>query len=147
VSSAPHTTIFTTEFSAGFRTSIINYAKRIEELFAKMEGVRAIVLPPNREPIDDYFDHIWEPVHSLTAAVISLPSEASNPEKFKLYLEAEEARLDSHLKSVDYTIDGTDTLTLITGVCRIEKVRTLQRTRRYFRLTLFRPSFRYCTCC
>jgi hypothetical protein len=147
VSSASHITIFTTEFSAGFRASIIDYAKRIEELFSKMEGVRAIVLPPNREPLDDYFDNIWEPVHSLTAAVTSLSSEPSNPEKFKPYLEAEEARLDSHLKSVDYTIDGTDTLTLITGVGRIEKVSILQRTQRYFRLTVFRPSFRYCTCC
>jgi hypothetical protein len=131
VSSAFHTTIFTAEFSAGFRASIIDYAKRIEELFAKMEGVRAVVLHPNREAIDDYFNFVWEPVHSLTAAVISLPLEPSNPEKFKPYLEAEEARLDAHLKSVDYIIDGTDTFTLITGG-RIEKVSTFQRTQRYF---------------
>jgi hypothetical protein len=87
-----------------------------------MEGLRATVLPPNREAIDDYFIDVWEPVHTLTAAVISLPLEPSAPEKFNSYLEAEEARLSARLETVDYIIDGTDTLTLITGVGRIEKV-------------------------
>ena len=98
-----------------------------------MEGVRAIVLPPNREAIDNYFHDVWEPVHTLTAAVISLSPEPSNAEKFKSYIEAEEARLDARLKSVDYIIDGTDTLTLITGVGRAEKVSTLQCIQRCFR--------------
>ena len=114
------------ESRAGFRASIINYAKQIEELFAKMEGVRSHVLPPNREVIDDYFNDVWEPVHTLTAAVISLQPESNHPDKFKPYLEAEEARLAANLKAVDYIIDGTDTLTLVTGVGRVEKVRTLR---------------------
>ena len=128
VSSASLTIICFTEFPAGFRASIINYAKRIEELFAKMEGVRSHVLPPNREAIDDYFTYIWEPVHTLTAAVVSLQPGPNNPDKFKSYLEAEEARLSANLRAFDYIIDGTDTLTLITGVGRIEKVSTSSRT-------------------
>ena len=106
----------------GYRASIIDYANKIEELFAKMEGVRANVLPPNREAIDDYFTYVWEPVHTLTAAALSLQPGPNNPDKFKPYLEAEEARLDANLKAVDYILDGTDTLALITGVGRIEKV-------------------------
>jgi len=132
------------ESPAGFRTSIINYAKRIEELFAKMEGVRSHVLPPNREAIDDYFNEVWEPVHTLTAAVISLQPGPNNPDKFKPYLDAEEARLAANLKAVDYIIDGTDTLTLITGVGRVEKVRTLRGSQHYSRLICCRPSFHYC---
>ena len=113
-----------------------------------MEGVRTTVLPPNRESIDDYFTDVWEPIHTLTAAVISLQPGSSNPEKFKPYLEAEEARLSANLKAVDYIIDGTDTLTLITGEGRIEKVSTcnLQSTRHHSRLICCRPSFHYCTC-
>jgi hypothetical protein len=136
VSSAPHTTTFISESPIGFRESIINYAKEIEELFAKMEGVRATVLPPNREALDEYFADVWEPVHTLAAAVISLSPDTSNPEKFKPYLEAEEARLGARLNSVDYVIDGTDTLTLITGAGRIEKVCTSQCMQHYLRLTL-----------
>lgn len=109
---------------AGYRASIIDYANKIEELFAKMEGLRAEVLPPNREAIDDYFTYVWEPLHTLTAAALSLQPGPNNPEKFRPYLEAEEARLGANLKAVDYILDGIDTLTLITGVGRIEKVST-----------------------
>ncbi|KAI0249341.1 hypothetical protein BJV78DRAFT_1347821 [Lactifluus subvellereus] len=108
-------------WAIGYRSSIIDYANKIEILFAKMEGVRVEVLPPNREPIDDYFTYVWEPIHTLIAAVLELSPWPNNPENFRSYLEAEEARLSDNLKAVDYTIDGTDTLTLITGVGRIEK--------------------------
>ncbi len=98
----------------------------MEDLFAKMEGVRSAVLPPNREAVDRYFGCVWEVVHTLTAAVNSQSSQSSGPDeskKFKPYLEAVEARLGNNLKAVDYVIDGVDTLPLITGVGRVEKVR------------------------
>ena len=112
------------ECRVGYKESIIDYANKIEELLAKMEGIHAEVLPPNRRSCDDYFRHVWEYVHTLTVAATRLqPDSAPNSEdKFKPYLEAEEARLSTNLKAVDYTIDGTDTLTLITGIGRIEKV-------------------------
>ncbi|KAH9171872.1 hypothetical protein EDB89DRAFT_2070428 [Lactarius sanguifluus] len=118
--SLPHWVAF---WAVGYRASIIDYANKIEELCAKMEGVRAEVLPPNRGFIDDYFTYGWDIVHTLTAAVTSLQPEPgpSTSDKFKSYLEAEEARLSTNLKAVDYVIDGTDTFTLITGMGRIEK--------------------------
>jgi hypothetical protein len=124
VSSASLTIIYIAEFPAGFRASIIHYAKRIEELFAKMEGIRSHVLAPNRKAIDDYIYDIWEPFHTLTAAVIPLQPGPDNSDKFQPYLESEEARLSANLKAVDYIIDDTDTLTLITGMGSIEKVST-----------------------
>jgi hypothetical protein len=89
-----------------------------------MEGIRAEVLPPNRVSFDNYFTSVWKYVHTLTAAVTSLQPELSsgNLGRFKSYLEAEESRLSTNLKAVDYVIDGTDTLILLTGVGRIEKV-------------------------
>jgi hypothetical protein len=118
--SLPHWIAF---WADGYKASIIDYANKIEELLAKMEGVRAEVLPPNRRSVDDYFRFVWESVHTLTAAVTPLQPDSgpSSGDKFKSYLEAEEARLSTNLKAVDYTIDGTDTLTLITGVGRVEK--------------------------
>ncbi|KAH8987709.1 hypothetical protein EDB83DRAFT_2535566 [Lactarius deliciosus] len=108
---------------AGYRASTIHYAKKIEELFAKMEGIRANVLPPNRHSINSYLTIGWHSVHTLTAAVAPLQPEPgpSSLDRFKSYLDAEETRLSTNLKAVDYTIDGMDTLTLITGVGRIEK--------------------------
>ena len=112
------------ELRVGYRASIIDYANKIEELFAKMEGVHVEVLPPNRRSVDNYFRSVWESVHTLTAAATRLQTDSasSSGDKFKPHLEAEEARLITNLKAVDYTIDGTDTLTLITGIGRIEKV-------------------------
>jgi hypothetical protein len=87
-----------------------------------------MVLPPNREAVDRYFAYVWESVHTLTAAVLSQNSSQNSgpddPKKFNSYLEAEEARLGNNLRAVDYVIDGVDTLLLIAGVGRIEKVRT-----------------------
>jgi hypothetical protein len=111
---------------AGFKWSIIDYSHKIENLFAKMEGLRSMVLPPNREAVDRYFDYVWEDVHTLTAAVLQNSSQNSGPDdpkKFKLYLDAEEARLGNNLRAVDYVIDGIDTIPLIAGSGRIEKVR------------------------
>ena len=110
---------------AGYKWSIIDYSHKMEDLFAKMEGVSSVVLPPNREAFDIYFGYAWRIIHPLTAAVLSLPTSGpAEPNRFKSYLEAEEVRLGNNLRAVDYVIDGTDTLRLITGVGRIEKVRT-----------------------
>jgi hypothetical protein len=108
----------------GFKWFLIDYASKIETLFAKMEGIRTTILPPNRDAFDQYFMPIWFNVHTITAAVSSLSSELDCPEKFKLYHDLEEARLEKNLRAADYIIDGIDTLTQITGRGRIEKVRT-----------------------
>ncbi|KAF8259842.1 hypothetical protein EI94DRAFT_1812645 [Lactarius quietus] len=81
--------------------------------------------PRDWRDFDEYFSFGWTFVHTLTAAtaVTSLESElvTSNLGRFRSYLEAEEDRLSTNLRAVDYIIDGTDTLVLITGVGRIEK--------------------------
>jgi hypothetical protein len=104
-----------------------------------MEGVRSVVLPPNREAVDRYLAYVWNTVHTLTAAVLSQPSSQSSGlddhKRFKSYLEAEEARLGNNLRAVDYVIDGVDTLLLIAGAGRIEKVRIYQYTLHLFELT------------
>jgi hypothetical protein len=88
-----------------------------------MAGVRSMVLPPNREAVDRYIECAWLSVHPLIAAVLSQNSGPDDPKRFKSYLEAEEARLGNNLRAVDYVIDGVDTLPLIAGMGRIEKVR------------------------
>ena len=100
-----------------------------------MEGVRSMVLPPNREAVDGYFAQVWMNVRTLTAAGLSVYPGPEDPKKFKSYLEEEEARLERNLRGVDYVIDGVDTLPLITGVGHIEKVRIYQCPLHVFELT------------
>jgi len=114
----------TAESPVGYRASIIAYALKIQDLLAKMDGVRAEVLPLNLQAIVDYFSFVWGPVHTLIVPILSLQPPQDDSDKFTSYIEAEEARLQNNLRAVDYVIDGIDTLTLITGVGRVEKVST-----------------------
>jgi hypothetical protein len=110
----------------GYRASIIDYANRIEKIFAKMEVIYREALPPNRGSIFTYFECVWRSVHALIAPVYQLYPEPNEPGKFKSYLEEEEARLGNSLKGVHFIIDGLDALTLVTGADRIEKASTFQ---------------------
>jgi hypothetical protein len=112
------------EYLAGYRASIIDYAHKIEELFAKMENIHAAALPLNRQSVVKYLADLWKPVHTMISPILLLQPAHNDLEKFKPYLEAEEARLERNLSTVGYVIDSTDTLALITGVGRIEKVST-----------------------
>ncbi len=121
----PNTSLHLTLYSmfAGFKWSLIDYAKKIEDLFAKMKGMRSVVYAPNREAVDGYFAYVWGPIHALTAAVLSQSSESGDLKKFKSYLDAEEHRLRKNLQAINYIIDGVDIIPLIAGKGRIEKVR------------------------
>jgi hypothetical protein len=91
-----------------------------------MEVIRREVLPSNMGSISQYLEFVWRSVHTLLAPVYQLQPESNEPGNFELYLEEEEARLGNSLKRVNFIIDGLDTLTLVTGPGRIEKVSTLQ---------------------
>ncbi len=99
MSSSSFTIALITDPLEGFRSSIIEYAQKIEDLFAKMDGIRAEVLPPNRERVDYYFTDVWKRVHRLTDAAPSPLYLSFDPENFRSYLEAEEIRLSANLKA------------------------------------------------
>ncbi|KAI0043931.1 hypothetical protein FA95DRAFT_1627537, partial [Auriscalpium vulgare] len=107
-------------WATGWRSTIINYADKIEMLFLKMEAVHAKLLPANRQPVDQYDAWVWEAVHLLSATVKNAKT-GPHQDKFAKYVEAEENRLRENLKAVEYFIDDENTLTLITGIGRIEK--------------------------
>jgi hypothetical protein len=86
-----------------------------------MEAVRTRVLLLNQQAANEYFLSVWQPVHTLTAA--APPDDFYGDENFTSYVESEEARLIKSLQDNKYVIDGADTLTMITGRDRIEKVR------------------------
>ncbi|KAI0061160.1 hypothetical protein BV25DRAFT_1805982 [Artomyces pyxidatus] len=115
--SLPHWVAF---WAVGWKSSIIAYAQKIASIFAKMEGIRDVILTANRGAAEFYLGEVWSAVHTLT---VTIKDEAPGPfqEKFTTYVESEEARLKANLEAVDYIIDGKDTLSLITGGGRPEK--------------------------
>jgi hypothetical protein len=61
-------------------------------------------------------------VTSLESAVNPCFVNEGLQEKFNSYVEAEEARLRGNLEAVDYDLDAANTLSLVTGDGRIERV-------------------------
>ncbi|KAI0266959.1 hypothetical protein BC834DRAFT_842690 [Gloeopeniophorella convolvens] len=109
-------------WAIGFKSSIIDYATKIEDLFSKMEGLRAEVLLPNRQAFDEYFHWVWMNVHTLTAAVTPLQASVADRDKFAQYISAEEDRIKRNLEGISYVIDGVETVALIAETPgRIEK--------------------------
>lgn len=102
---------------------MVHYKGCIEALFAKMEGIIPELRLENRGYAHEYFAMSWKAIHTLTAGLDNHPPPHSNQDRFKSYVETEEQRLKVILQAVDYTIDGHDTLSLVTGPGRIEKVR------------------------
>ena len=101
------------------------YANKIRELIAKMFALRTLVLPANRTAVNTYLESIYRDVTSLESGVQPCYVNEALQEKFSSYVEAEEARLRGNLEAVEYDIDAANTLALVTGEGRIERVRWL----------------------
>ena len=88
-----------------------------------MHSVRRSVLPENRFWVDYYLGKVWQRAaqlcHSL-ALLGELPPWLED--KFKAYVDCEEKRIKDNLSSVRYDIDALDTVYIVAGPGRIEKV-------------------------
>jgi uncharacterized Fe-S center protein len=98
------------------------YKTKIRELIAKMFAIMTNVLPANRATANEYLDLVYRGVTSLESSIAPCFITDSLQEKFRSYVEAEEARLRDNLKDVRYDIDARDTLALVIGPGRIERV-------------------------
>lgn len=98
------------------------YAAKIGELMAKMFAILPNIKPLNRSSVDEYLGAIYMNITSLQDGVADTIVNDALQEKFQSYVDAEEARLLVNLDAVDYDLDAADTLVLVTGEGRIEKV-------------------------
>ena len=92
-------------------------------MFAVLPKVR----PENRHAVNGYLLQIYEPVTTLQCSVNACPSNDALRARFKIYVDSEEERLTANLQAVNYDIDEMDTLALVTGPGRIDKVSTCQQ--------------------
>jgi hypothetical protein len=102
--------------------ALVDYAEKITTIFTKMESLRTLVRPANREHVDRYLRNTLYMFHALGADMHDHTTLNSYQEKFSRYVELEEKRLSKNLLGVRYFIDGADTLELVTGSGRIEQV-------------------------
>jgi hypothetical protein len=87
-----------------------------------MFAVLPTVRPENRNAVNDYLLSVYESVTTLTDSVNYCPRSDALRARFRSYIDSEEERLRKNLDEVDYDIDARDTLALVTGPGRIERV-------------------------
>ena len=99
------------------------YGVKILELCAKMFSIRPLIHSSNRKAVDKYLETVWMRICTLTSSFVKTRQADTLQARFQIYVDAEEQRLREGLETVRYDIDAIDTLSLITGPGRIEKVR------------------------
>lgn len=96
----------------------------INKIFNEMFSLLPVLLQENKSSARYYLDNTWQEVTTVSSCLESKWSSEFLKKIFKDYIEGEENRIRRNLNDVKYKIDGQDTLYLVTGPGRIEKVRT-----------------------
>ena len=78
--------------------------------------------PDNRLAASRYLSSIWGSLTTFSESYSAWNAPDGFDLRFKDYVEAEDARLKTNLEDVRYDIDGLDTLYLVIGPGRPEKV-------------------------
>ncbi len=102
--------------------AMTHYVVQIDHLLNKMFAVKSLVLPANRRFVERYLDSVWSLTTELTMGFRRAEWSNAMRDKFESYVVEEEDRMRKKLETIRYDIDGADTLTLVTGPGRIEKV-------------------------
>ncbi|KAF9781672.1 hypothetical protein BJ322DRAFT_1161455 [Thelephora terrestris] len=107
-------------WAIGWQMTCTAYCVKIEEIFDAMISLSSEVLPENKQAINKYVDAIWRPV---TIFVQSIEREEGSEElrsKFEPHVTAEESRLRRNFEVLNYRIDSSDTVRVISGEGRLE---------------------------
>ncbi len=87
-----------------------------------MFALKEFIHPAVRSSVDTYLHTVWTGISELTTAIDAYHPPEALRDKFQSYIDDEEHRLREGLETVRYDIDAMDTLVLVTGPGRIEKV-------------------------
>ena len=99
-----------------------NYSEKIDSILERMSALCKHVLPVNRVEMDKYLSLTWPLATEFTSGLRRAPMSDDLLSWFQTHVESEEKRLRDNLEIFKYIIDAEDTLELITGPGRIEKV-------------------------
>ena len=99
-----------------------HYIAQIDELLEKMFAIKSLVLPANRRFVERYLDSVWSFVTELTSGFRRAEWSHVLREKFHSHVARQEVEMRERLETVRYDIDAADTLLLVIGPGRIEKV-------------------------
>lgn len=98
------------------------YRNKVVDLLGKMFAIQSLIHPANAQAVEKYLATVYRSVCTLTSSFVCANESDALKAHFQSYVDDEEKRLREGLETVRYDIDAIDTLTLVTGPGRIEKV-------------------------
>ena len=87
-----------------------------------MDALRPLLLPENRSRAEYYLRMISPTVVSLLAGFNQFQYAEHLASKFQPYIDHEEARIKQNLQDIRYDFDASDSVHVVAGPGRIEKV-------------------------
>ncbi|KAI0633750.1 hypothetical protein C8Q77DRAFT_1116698 [Trametes polyzona] len=111
-------------WSAGWQHSVSRYADQINAVLNEMFAMLPTMREENRALAFNYLDAVWDDIAMLTHSIHRNPDVDDDElaDHFDEHIHLVERHLRERLEAVRYHIDAHDTLALITGPGRIEKV-------------------------
>lgn len=106
----------------GWNMTLRGYQEKIRELIGKMFAILPSIPPENQTSVNEYINKIYVSTATIYESVHPCIVNHRLQSRFQSYVEMEEHRLRLNLESIRYDIDGSETLELVTGPGRIERV-------------------------
>ena len=95
---------------------------RIHQIWSEMFTLFQHLHPSNRLSASHYLHSVWGLLTTFTDSYTPWDAPDAFAQRFKGYVEKEDAILKDNLESLHYATDGLDTLSLVSGPGRPEKV-------------------------
>ncbi|KDR69989.1 hypothetical protein GALMADRAFT_145035 [Galerina marginata CBS 339.88] len=109
-------------WTVGFEVTLRKYCSRIRELFSHLHPLYEYLIPGNAGVFSSVMSQILEfvigRVHMINAD--DKEDEYQNP-SFRAYAESVEQQVKKRLERLNYLIDGSNTLSIVTGPGRLEE--------------------------
>ncbi len=107
----------------GWRVASASYVTRIKTAIGRMLAAVPGILPLNRVGLDWYFLDDWHRVFAATAGFQEwYGREVVLEGHFQNFIKYEEERIRGNLEKIKYNIDTPETVSLVVGAGRLEKV-------------------------
>jgi len=98
------------------------YSTKIDENIGKLFALLPAVKLENQTAANTYMSEVYKRIATIYKSLNPGYVNQNVKSRFISYVQEEEARLRRNLEAVRYSIDAKDTLSLVTGPGRIEKV-------------------------
>ena len=99
------------------------YRGKILSTLDAMSNLLEDVLTPNKAKVRGYLDATHRLLENMVQPFDADPERLFLLPQFQAYMDQNEARLKKGLETAEYQIDALDTLALINGRRRLERVR------------------------